>query len=340
MVKFRALVIREEGNSFIREIVSRDISELPEGDLLVNVRYSSLNFKDALSAAGNRGVTKKYPHTPGIDAAGIVVESGDKKFNPGDEVIVTGHDFGMNTSGGFSEYVRVPSKWAIKKPDGITLRETMIYGTAGFTAALSLYRLSEYGGIKPESGKVLVTGARGGVGSHAVRLLAIAGYSVTAVTGIHENPEKDFPEDERALKELGAELVIPADAVNDIEGKAILKAKWSGVIDTVGGNILSTALRETAYGGAVTTCGNAAGADFYANVYPFILRGVSLFGIDSVECPDELREATWRKLSGEWYDASLNSLGSECSLDEIKDLYIDIMLKGHIKERKIVNLEL
>ncbi len=337
-MKFKALVIREEGDSFIREITERDTSDLPKGDLLVKVLYSSLNYKDALSAAGNRGVTKKYPHTPGIDAAGTVAESGNPEFAAGDEVLITGHDFGMNTSGGFAEYVRVPSSWAIKRPEGITLKEAMIYGTAGFTAALSIYRLSEYGGVKPGSGRILVTGARGGVGSHAVRLLSIAGYEVTAVTGLHSNPEKDFPEDEKALKAMGALKVIPADAVSDKDNRPMLKSKWAGVIDTVGGSILSTAIRETAYGGAVTTCGNAAGADFYANVYPFILRGVNLFGIDSVECPHDLREATWKKMAGEWYNAGLNDLGSECSLEEIKDSYIDLMLKGYIKERKVVNI--
>lgn len=337
-MKFKALVISEKNDSFIREITERDTADLPAGDLLVKVKYSSLNYKDALSSTGNRGVTKKYPHTPGIDAAGVVAESSNPGFSTGDEVIITGHDFGMNTSGGFAEYVRVPSGWAIKRPGRLTLKEAMIYGTAGFTAALSLYRLSEYGGVKPSHGKVLVTGARGGVGSHAVRLLAIAGYDVTAVTGLHANPESDFPEDEKALKALGASEVIPADAVNDNENRPMLKAKWAGVIDTVGGAVLSTAIRETAYGGAVTTCGNAAGADFYANVFPFILRGVSLFGIDSVECPDDLRVATWNRMAGEWYNENLVNLGSECTLEEIKDKYIDIMLKGYIKERKVVIL--
>jgi len=339
-MKFKALVIREDGDSFIREIIKRDTSGLPDGDLLVRVKYSSLNYKDALSSTGNRGVTKKYPHTPGIDAAGIVEESGNPEFRPGDEVIITGHDFGMNTSGGFAEYVRVPSEWAIKRPGKLSLKETMIYGTAGFTAALSLYRLSEYGRIKPSDGKILVTGARGGVGSHAVRLLANAGYDVAAVTGLHANPEIDFPEDEKALRALGAKEVIPADAVNDRENRPMLKARWAGVIDTVGGSVLSTAIRETSYGGAVTTCGNAAGADFYANVYPFILRGVNLFGIDSVECPADLRAAVWNKMGNDWYSKDLSLLGSECSLEEIKNTWIDVMLKGHIKERKVVNLKL
>lgn len=339
-MKFKALVISEDGSGFKREICDRDISNLPQGDLLVKVKYSSLNYKDVLSSIGNRGVTKKYPHTPGIDAAGIVVESKNPKFRAGDEVLITGHDFGMNTAGGFAEFVRVPSEWAIKKPAGITLRETMVYGTAGFTAGLSLYRIAETGGVKPGDGSILVTGARGGVGAHAVRFLSIAGYNVTAVTGLHANPEKDFPEDEKVLKAIGATEVIPAEAVNEQGNKPMLQAKWGAVIDTVGGNILSTAIRQTAYGGVVTACGNAAGADFYTNVYPFILRGVTLFGIDTVECPDYLREAIWNKMATEWHGNDLESMGSDCSLEDVKNKYIDLMLKGFLRERKIINLEL
>lgn len=339
-MKFRAMVIHETGeNKFIRSITERDTSDLPDGDVLINVKYSSLNYKDALSSAGNKGVTKRYPHTPGIDVAGTVTESRSGRFKPGDEVLATGYDLGMNTSGGFAEYCRVPAAWVTARPDGLTLRETMIYGTAGFTAALSLYKMTEQGGIRPSAGKILVTGARGGVGSHAVRLLANAGYHVVAATGIHADPERDFPEDARFLKGIGASEVIPKDEIDDNTGKAMLKSLWAGVIDTVGGNILSTAVRQTAYGGSVTACGNAAGADFSANVFPFILRGVTLFGIDSVECPMEFRVKTWEKMAGEWKGKGLDAMASECSLEEI-GVHIDNMLKGHVKERKIVNLSL
>ena len=314
-MKFKAMVVREVNEKkFSRKIEERDISDLPEGDILVKVKYSSLNYKDALSAIGNKGVTKQYPHTPGIDASGIVAESRTSEFKEGDEVIITGYDFGMNTSGGFAEYIRVPAAWVLKKPENLTLKESMIFGTAGFTAALSVYKLIEYGEVKPEHGKILVTGARGGVGSHAVSFLAKAGYHVVAVTVIHADPEKEFPEDEVFLKSIGAKEVIPRNEVNDETGKPMLKSLWAGAIDTVGGNVLSTVIRQTAYSGAVTTCGNAAGMNFEANVFPFILRGVTLFGIDSVECPMDPRKATWLRMAKEW--------------------------KEYIKERKVINCEL
>jgi len=337
-MRFKAMVVQETGdNTFTRTIMERDTSELPEGDVLINVKYSSLNYKDALSGAGNRGVTKKYPHTPGIDAAGIVVESGSDKFKKGDEVLATGYDIGMNTSGGFAEYMRLPYSWLAKKPAGLTLKETMIYGTAGFTAALSLYKLIEVAQIKPSDGKILVTGARGGVGSHAVRFLADAGYHVVAATGIHAKPEKEFPEDEKFLKSIGAAEVVSKDVIDDTTGKPMLKALWTGVVDTVGGNILSSAIRQTAYNGAVTACGNAAGAPFDANVYPFILRAVTLFGIDSVECPMDFRVKIWEKIAGEWKGKNLDSMASECTLDEV-GVFMDNMLKGLVKERKIIKL--
>jgi len=339
-MKFKAMVVKEiDERRFSRSIEERDISDLPPGDVLIKVKYSSLNYKDALSATGNRGVTKQYPHTPGIDASGTVAESSSPGFKKGDEVIITGYDFGMNTSGGFSEYIRVPEAWIIKKPENLTLREAMIFGTAGFTAALSVYKLIEYGEIKPESGKILVTGARGGVGSHAVSFLAKAGYHVVAVTGIHADPEKEFPEDEAFLKSIGAKEVIPREEVNDETGKPMLRTLWAGAIDTIGGNILSTVIRQTAYAGAVTTCGNAAGMNFEANVFPFILRGVTLFGIDSVECPMEPRKATWERMANEWKPDNLEQHASECSLEEL-DVFIDIMLKGYVKERKVINMEL
>jgi putative YhdH/YhfP family quinone oxidoreductase len=339
-MKFRAMVVREiKEGQYARSIAERDISDLPEGDILVKVKYSSLNYKDALSAMGNKGITKQYPHTPGIDASGIVAESRTADFKEGDEVIITGYDFGMNTSGGFAEYIRVPAAWVLKKPDNLTLKESMIFGTAGFTAALSVYKLIEYGEVKPENGKILVTGARGGVGSHAVSFLAKAGYPVTAVTGIHADPEKEFPEDEVFLKSIGAKEVIPREEVNDETGKPLLKSLWAGVIDTIGGNILSSVIRQTAYAGAVTTCGNAAGMNFEANVFPFILRGVTLFGIDSVECPMGPRKETWIRMANEWKPDNLEQHASECSLEEV-DTFIEIMLRGHIKERKVINLEL
>lgn len=338
-MKFKAMQVTEENNTFTRKIIQRDTSELPEGDVLIKVSYSSLNYKDALSATGNRGVTRNYPHTPGIDAAGIVAESKNINFKEGEMVIATGHDLGMNTPGGFAEFIRIPGEWVIKLPQGLTLKESMIFGTAGFTAALSVYRLITYGEVTPDRGEVLVTGARGGVGSHAVRFLVKAGYTVAAATGILMDQEKDFIEDQKFLLNLGASRVIRKEDVDDASGRAMLKQVWAGVIDTVGGNVLSTAIRQTGYSGSVTTCGNAGGPDFYASVYPFIIRGVTLFGIDSVECPTKHRIATWQKMAIDWKSANLEQLAEVCSLEEV-NTHIDTMLKGVLKKRRVIDLSL
>ncbi|PKL39634.1 MAG: oxidoreductase [Spirochaetae bacterium HGW-Spirochaetae-1] len=337
---FKAMIVREKSDgTFEREIGRVTTDDLPPGDVLVRVDYSSLNYKDALSCTGNRGVTRKYPHTPGIDAAGIVTESGNESFKPGDKVVVTSYDLGMNTWGGFSQYIRVPAGWVVPLPGGLTLRESMVYGTAGFTAGLSVYRLIEHGKIRPGDGTVLVTGAMGGVGSHAVAILSRAGYHVTAVTGIMNDPGKEFDPDQEYLKKLGAAEVLPREKVDDTTGKAMLRPQWAGVIDTVGGNVLSTAVKQTAYGGAVTSCGNAGGQDLSLTVFPFILRGVALLGIDSADCPREHRVAIWKRLAAEWKDAGLDSRASDCSLEELSG-FVDIILQGKLKGRKVVNLSL
>jgi acrylyl-CoA reductase (NADPH) len=333
--EFRALVVREgDEKVFTRQIETRNIEDLPEGEVIIQVLYSSVNYKDALSASGNRGVTKNFPHTPGIDAAGIVVESEASDFSPGDEVLITGYDLGMNTSGGLAEYTRVPGSWVVKLPSGLTLKEAMIYGTGGFTAALSLLKLTE-AGVKPEDGEVLVTGATGGVGSIAMRTLAKIGYTVVAAAGLLT--EDEFPEYEKKLQDLGASRVIPAAEVDDESGKLLLKGKWAGVIDTVGGNILATVVKEAAYGCVVTTCGNAGGHELNLNVYPFILRGVSLLGVDSVECPMDTRLKIWEKLSGEWKIDDLEAYATEVSLDEVEDR-IQLLLNKESKGRAVVKI--
>jgi len=307
-MKFKAVRIYEQDKEFIQKIVERDITELPEGEVLVKVAYSSLNYKDALSCIGNRGVTREYPHTPGIDAAGVVVESNSDEIKAGEEVILTGYDLGMNTDGGFGEYVRVPASWIVKKPENITLKESMIYGTAGFTSALSIYELVSV--VKPEDGDILVIGASGGVGSHSIKFLVKLGYSVVGVVGNQE--EKDY------VISLGAKSTITREEADDRSGKAMLKQQWAGVIDTVGGNPLSTAIRSTKYGGVVTTCGNVAGGDLEVmNVYPFILRGIRLIGIDSVKCPKIKREEIWSKLSTSWKGENLETGVEESSIEEI-----------------------
>lgn len=328
---FKAVLVQEtEKNCFSREITYRDINDLPEGDVLINVKYSSLNYKDALSATGNKGVTRHYPHTPGIDGAGIVVESNNEKFNPGDKVIVTGYDLGMNTSGGYGQYIRVPSDWVVNLPNNLSLRESMIYGTAGFTSALSVYKLVS-SGVKPEDGDILVTGATGGVGSTAVSILAKIGYNVVAATG--KSHEREM------LMNMGAKEIIDRNELDDKSGRPLVKGRWSGVIDTVGGNILATAIKSTQYGGSVTCCGNVASHELPTSVYPFILRGITLYGIDSVQCPMGLRLEVWNLLSNEWKVDNLGENSEEVSLEEL-DSKIDMILKGNLKGRTIVNLDI
>lgn len=324
---FNALQVEQtpEGE-FERKIVVRNIEDLPKGEVLVRVNYSSLNYKDALSASGNRGVTRRYPHTPGIDAAGVVEQSAVAQFQPGDRVIVSCYDLGMNTPGGFGEYIRVPAAWVLPCPAQLSLKESMIIGTAGFTAALSIERLLS-AGVTPERGRVLVTGATGGVGSLAVALLARQGFTVTAVSG--------KPEQHEFLLSLGADRVISREKAIDTKNRAMLKAEWAGVVDTVGGPILETALKRVKYGGAVSCCGNVASPNLELTVYPFILRGVSLLGVDAAECDMEVRRRLWAKLAGAWKLENLEELAVIVTLPELEK-YIEDMLKGLNKQRVVL----
>lgn len=329
--KFKSILVSEKsGGKFQSDIVNREIKDLPEGEILVRVKYSSLNYKDALSSMGNKGVTRNYPHTPGIDAAGIVAESSSDRFKVDDKVIITGYDLGMNTSGGFAEYVRVPSHWPVKLPDNLSLRESMIYGTGGFTAALSVFRLIN-SGIKPEDGDILVTGATGGVGIMALSILSKLNYSVIAATGKLDKKE--------ILLRLGAKDVIDRKDLEDPSERVLLKARWAGVIDTVGGNVLSNAIKSTKYGGSVACCGNVLSGELLTSVYPFILRGVSLLGVDSVQCDMETRLKIWNHLSNDWKVDNLGNSIVEVSLEGLNKK-IDQMLEGKHVGRTIVNLEL
>jgi putative YhdH/YhfP family quinone oxidoreductase len=325
---FKAMVVSETAEkSFVREICQKSLSDLPAGELIIEVKYSSLNYKDALSASGNKAVTRKYPHTPGIDAAGVVVDSTTKAVGIGEEVIVTGFDLGVNTSGGFGQFISIPSGWAVKPPQGLSLRDSMGYGTAGLTAALCVLRLMA-GGLTKDSGEVLVTGATGGVGSIAVAILAKLGFNVVAATG--KASEHDF------LTGIGAKTIISREEANDTSGRPLQKGRWAGVVDTVGGNILATALKTAKYGGLVAACGNAMSAELNFSVFPFILRGVSLLGVDSVEIPMRARQMAWSKLAGEWR-VDLAPIISEVSLEELNPK-IDQILKGGIRGRVIVDL--
>ena len=326
---FKAMVVsRGEDGKFTREITTRELNSLPDGEVLLSVKYSSLNYKDALSAIGNRGVTKNYPHTPGVDAAGVVEHSESAEFEPGDKVLVHGYDLGMDTSGGFGQYVRVPAGWVVNLPAGLDLKESMMYGTAGFTAAQSVLRIVE-GGVRPQDGKILVTGATGGVGSMAVAILGKAGYSVTASTGKTE--QKQF------LAGLGAEEVIGREDLTDPSGRLLLKGQWAGVVDTVGGEMLATAIKSTRQRGVVTTCGNVASHELNTNVYPFILRGITLVGIDSASCPMERRRLVWEKMSAEWKLDILERMCRTVALEGL-DPEIDTILEGGQVGRVVVDL--
>jgi putative YhdH/YhfP family quinone oxidoreductase len=327
--RFKALVVEESGgNKFERYVTERSTDELPVGDVLVRVHYSSLNYKDALSATGNKGVTKSYPHTPGIDASGVVEESGSSEIKAGEEVLVTGYDLGANTPGGYGEYIRVPADWVVKLPPGLSLKESMIYGTAGFTAALSVYKLEEYG-IVPGIGEALVTGATGGVGSIASGILAKAGYEVVASTGKADRKQM--------LLDLGVKEVISREDVRDTSGRPLLKARWAGAVDTVGGETLATSIKSAKQHGVVTCCGNVASADLPLNVYPFILRGVSLVGIDSAYCPMDIRKKVWAKIAGEWKLDMLDAIATEITLADL-DKHIELMLRGGQAGRVVVDL--
>lgn len=325
--EYKALVINEVNAAFEQTIQTLHIDDLPKGDVLVKVHYSSINYKDALSATGNKGVTKKYPHTPGIDAAGEVVSSLDDKFIIGDKVIVTGYDLGMNTSGGFGQYIRVPADWVVKLPEGLSLKESMIIGTAGFTAGISVSRLSAL--VQPSDGKILVSGATGGVGSVALSLLSKLGYQVIAISG----KEAEYP----FLKKLGATEIIPRADFQEVDKRPMLSAQYAGAIDTVGGPILENILKSLQPLGAVTTCGSVSATQLNMTVFPFILRGISLIGISAQNYPGALREPLWIKLATDWKPTNLLELYSEIRLEDIPET-VALILQGKLKGRTIVNM--
>ena len=328
---FKALWITETAEGqFERNIVERMIDDLPPGEVVIRVHYSALNYKDALSATGNKGITRKFPHTPGIDAAGTVEISRSELFTVGEEVIVTGYDLGMNTCGGFGEYIRVPAGWVVRKPDGYTLKECMILGTAGFTAASALFKM-ELLGQHPQQGSIVVTGSTGGVGSMAVAILNKAGYEVIAITG--------KPNAEQYLTNLGATHIQSREWVYDTTGKALLRSQWAGAIDTVGGNTLATLLKACQIEGNVVSTGLVGSSQLATTVYPFILNGVNLLGVGSAETPMIRRMAIWDKLSTAWnIKDKLEGISKEVSLEELKDIYIDSILEGKVMGRIVVNL--
>lgn len=335
-MKFRALVVRKsptggsdaEAPAFVQGVEERDTSDLPPGELLVRVLFSSLNYKDALSATGNSGVTKRYPHTPGIDAVGVVAESTEASFREGDEVLITGFDLGMNTPGGFGEYVRVPAPWALRLPAKLSMRDSMTYGTAGLTAAIAVDRLGSTG-VVPGSGRILVTGAKGGVGGFAVAILSRIGYEVEASTGSDAA--------EGYLRALGAVEIVPRASLEEGSSRPLLHARWAGAVDTVGGTILSTVIKSIDYGGAIAACGNAASGSFDGSVYPFILRGVSLLGIESAGYPLDWRADLWERLAEPWNVLDRGIQIEECALAGLPGRIAE-MAGGNLRGRVLVDL--
>jgi acrylyl-CoA reductase (NADPH) len=324
---FNALLISESDGQFIMEIKELSTDQLPDSDLLIRVKYSSVNYKDALSASGNKGVTRRFPHVPGVDAAGTVVQSKSSAFTEGDEVLVTGFDLGMNTWGGFGEYISVPAAWALKLPLGLTMHQAMAYGTAGLTAALSVHQLVK-GGVTPASGQVAVSGASGGVGSIATAILAKLGFSVAAISGKSD--------DVFLLNTLGAKQIINRNEfIATYNSKPLSRPAFAAGVDTTGGDILSGMLKATQYGGVVTCCGMVAGTDLHTTIFPFILRGVHLAGIDSVMAPMKQRQLMWQLQATDWKPDNLNQLSQDIGLNELPDK-LDEILKGKAKGRYVL----
>jgi acrylyl-CoA reductase (NADPH) len=326
---FRAFIVEKTAEGFQAGLRALDRASLPEGEILVKVAYSGVNYKDGLASIAEGKVVRTYPMVPGIDLAGVVEESSDARFKAGDEVIVTSYDLGVSHFGGFSEYARVKADWVIAKPQGLTLKEAMALGTAGFTAALAVHQL-EKNGLKPGNGPVLVTGATGGAGSIALSILHNLGYQVAASTG--KESEHSY------LRELGANEILARAETSAESNRPLEKERWAGSVDSVGGSTLAYLIRTTKYGGSVAAFGNTGGFNLNTTVLPFILRGVNLLGIDSVFCPLELRRELWQHLASDYKPTKLLShIGQEISFEELPEALARI-LKGGARGHTIVKI--
>ncbi|OUS32738.1 oxidoreductase [Thalassotalea sp. 42_200_T64] len=327
---FNALYVEEVADKqFSQSICERSINDLPDNDLLIDVHYSSLNFKDALSASGNKGVTKNYPHTPGIDAAGVVLADKSGTFNVGDEVVVFGYDLGMNTPGGLGQRISIPANWAVKCPATLSLKESMIYGTGGLTAALCVEKIERMGAT-PADGPVAVTGATGGVGSFSIALLKRLGYSVTAFSG--------KPEQSKHLTDIGASEVLHRDVINEVNERPMGRGLWAHGIDTLGGDYLANLLKQIKPGGGVSACGLASSPFFNLNVFPFITRGVSLLGVDSVNIALTAKQHIWQRVATDMKLDNLAELAEEICLDQVPE-YLQRFIDGKVVGRYVVNLK-
>lgn len=323
-MQYSAYYVEEKDGSFSSSIAQLELQKPAEGFVQIKVSYSSLNYKDALSASGNKGVTRNYPFVPGIDAAGIITDGNSSQFEDGDEVIVTGYDMGMNTPGGFGEYINVPANWVVKKPINITAIEAMSIGTAGLTAAASVLKIQKSSGESDLP--VLVSGATGGVGSIGVMLMSKLGFEVSALTG--KSSSINF------LQSIGANNIILRDEYLEAPSKPMEKPLFSSAIDTVGGNILSRMLPQISPHGVVACCGNVAGIEVNTTVFPFILRGIMLAGIDSAESPIEFKTKIWNKFANEWR-LDLSSLIKVVTKENLQQ-EIDLILKGGQQGRVVL----
>jgi len=319
---YKAFEVREETEkNFVGTIVEKSALELAEGSVSIEVCYSSVNYKDALSASGSKAVTREYPHVPGIDAAGTVLASTDSNFAVGDEVVVTGYDLGMNTAGGFGQQVTVPGGWVTKLPVGLSLRDSMVLGTAGLTAGLCVNKLL-LNGITPEAGKVLVTGATGGVGIIACALLVKLGFEVVASTGKLAETAK--------LTALGVSEVISREAFSEENPRPMLKESYAAAVDVAGGTTLVNVIKSLSYGGSVAACGLVDSPALSATVLPFILRGVNLLGVDSVELPLDQKQQIWNLFANEWALTDIESLAETIVLAELPAVLAKVLAGGAI----------
>ena len=324
---FKAILIDKTTTAHDTKLVELDESQLPQGDVLVRVEYSSINYKDGLAITGNAPVVRHYPMVPGIDLAGTIEHSSHPDWKPGDKAVLNGWGIGETHWGGLAQKARVNGDWLVPLPDGLTTRQAMVIGTAGYTAMLSVLALENHG-IKPGDGQILVTGASGGVGSIAIVLLAKLGHEVVASTG--RPSEIDY------LKSLGASEIIAREQLA-APGKPLQKERWAGAVDTVGSHTLANVCATTRYRGAVAACGLAGGMDFPVTVAPFILRGVTLYGIDSVMAPNQLRLQAWSRLQQDLDLHKLAAMTTEISLNEVIETAPGI-LAGKLRGRTVVDV--
>lgn len=326
MDSFKAILVTEKNDQVSYDLQNVSVNDLSEGEVLIKVAYSSINYKDMLAVQKNGGVIRNYPMIPGIDLSGTIVHTTDHRFEEGQQVIVTGFAMGMRHTGGFSEYVRVPADWIVPLPNNLTLKEAMIFGTAGFTAALSIMALQESGMNTKNQPHILVTGSTGGVGSIAIQLLSKIGYK-----NIHALVRKDHQVD--IAKSLGATDVIFANELGELK-KPLNKQKYDFVLDTVGGDVASVIIPQISYGGSMSMCGNAGGIKLTTTVLPFILRGINLLGIDSVNVPINKRKVIWNEIANEWNIAQ-TTLVNEITLDTLPET-IEAIKNGQHLGRTII----